>query len=229
MTQKGLILDLDGTLYDADLAYQTALISLGVSPESSEFQSARRQVKMRLGAGHVAARNRVLYFKVLLEETGQFNASQVLSNVTHYEKVLGQNLKEQWERLSRSDLFSWLSQQFKILILTNENTRTQLFKLAHLDPSGKFFHRVITSEEFGVEKPHRLLFEEALKRLQMDAQNCIMVGDDVQADLWPAHSLGMRTVWTREFLPKERSENEILPEGCTVISQLDELKVVLSR
>lgn len=54
-------------------------------------------------------------------------------------------------------------------------------------------YAIITSyEELGVCKPHPLYFRTLLERLERPAYECLMVGDNLEADM-PARALGLRT------------------------------------
>jgi putative hydrolase of the HAD superfamily len=54
---------------------------------------------------------------------------------------------------------------------------------------------VVISEQVGIRKPHPEIFEVALARLGLPAQEVVHVGDDLVADVAGAAGLGMRTVW----------------------------------
>ncbi|MCK5663495.1 MAG: HAD-IIA family hydrolase [Thiotrichaceae bacterium] len=64
-----------------------------------------------------------------------------------------------------------------------------------------------------IGKPFPLLYEMAIKRLGVKAQNSLMIGDRPDTDIKGAANLGMKTalVRTGRFLP-----NEPLPDDCPV-------------
>ncbi len=53
----------------------------------------------------------------------------------------------------------------------------------------------VCSGETGYLKPHRSTFERVIEDLGVPAQEAVMVGDSVEADLRGAKAVGMRTVW----------------------------------
>jgi HAD superfamily hydrolase (TIGR01509 family) len=53
----------------------------------------------------------------------------------------------------------------------------------------------VSSAEFGVMKPDRRIFQEALDRMQVPAVQAVMVGDSLAHDVMGARQLGMRGVW----------------------------------
>jgi putative hydrolase of the HAD superfamily len=219
---SAIVFDLDDTLVNSRAAYAHALATTGIAAEGEAFARARRRVKDQLPPGHVAARNRLLYFKAMLEEEGGFSASAALELMTRYERALGEHLAAQWRALNRRPLIERLGREHRLLLLTNENTRTQLVKLQALDPTGALFPIGVTSEEIGVEKPHADALAHALARLGVAAELCAMVGDDVEADIRPAVALGMTAVLTTEFT----SSTVSAPSGASCIRALDELEVL---
>ena len=182
-----------------------ALGRIGLAPGTPRYEQARQKVKERIGAVSPAllhtARNRLLYFKALLELENRFTPDEALKLMAIYELALESNIQEQWVALGRSRLMEILaSKGVACLILTNENTRTQLIKMRAIDPYSRYFHRIITSEEVGVEKPDARMFQAALEALGLPPSDCLVVGDEVASDLIPAAQLGFLTAWTSEFL-----------------------------
>lgn len=58
----------------------------------------------------------------------------------------------------------------------------------------RFFDAVVISGELGLRKPHRKIFEEALKALDVDAEDAVFVGDSLKADINGAKKMGLKTV-----------------------------------
>src|SRR5262249_10520834 len=76
----------------------------------------------------------------------------------------------------------------------------------------------------GVAKPSSLLYEKALARCGVPAEQTVMVGDTYTADIAPAMGLGMKTIWVlhrpaleRESLAKVAA-GEVAPPSRTVTS-----------
>lgn len=62
----------------------------------------------------------------------------------------------------------------------------------------EYFDVIISSEEEGVSKPDKLIFELALQKAGCTATEACMVGDRLDNDIVPAAELGMSTVWVRQ-------------------------------
>lgn len=201
MAFKNILFDLDNTLVNSDLAYESALEAIGLSSDDKDFKKARRQVKERLPKGHVVARNRLFYFKRLLEERGEFSSLEVLRLVAIYERALSDEIQIQVKRLKRSALFAKLKKKkINLAILTNENLRTQLIKLNAIDPQSKYFSYMLTSEEIGFEKPDLRAYQEVLRVTGFKSNETLMVGDDVEADMNGGKAAGLTTVFASEFI-----------------------------
>lgn len=56
---------------------------------------------------------------------------------------------------------------------------------------------VVSSHSAGWQKPHRRIFERALALAGVAAADAFMVGDRLDADIWGASRLGMRTILRR--------------------------------
>jgi putative hydrolase of the HAD superfamily len=67
----------------------------------------------------------------------------------------------------------------------------------HLDLVGlkDFFAVRVYSSDIGCRKPHRRIFQEALRQLGVTAHAALFVGDLLKTDIVGAKRIGMRTVW----------------------------------
>ena len=60
-----------------------------------------------------------------------------------------------------------------------------------------YFDAIVISEEVGIEKPCRGIFEAALAKLGVRPENAVMVGNRIDADILGANRFGMKSVWFR--------------------------------
>jgi len=58
----------------------------------------------------------------------------------------------------------------------------------------KYFKNLFTSKELGYAKPNLEFFSETVRRLNVEASDCIMVGNDYFKDIVPAKQVGMNTI-----------------------------------
>jgi putative hydrolase of the HAD superfamily len=84
-------------------------------------------------------------------------------------------------------------------------------------------HAAVGSSEHGWLKPHRSIFDEALRRAGMRAHESLMVGDSLKADVQGALAAGMQAVLLRRSgeIPAD------LPDGARVITTLHDLLPLL--
>jgi len=59
----------------------------------------------------------------------------------------------------------------------------------------EYFDVIVISEELGIEKPAKAIFQSALDRLKVEAGNAVMVGNRIDADILGANRMGMKSVW----------------------------------
>lgn len=221
-----IIFDLDNTLYDANKAYAVALSKLGLRPGQASYLTARANVKRRLGNNNVSARNRLLYFKEYLSLRKQHSPERILDMMSQYENSLHGAIKKQWFELGRKDFFAKLAKKYPLVLVSNENVRTQLIKLRAIDPDGRLFHSLVTSEEVGFEKPHLGVFRKASENLGISLTRCMVVGDSVQDDIKPAVKFGSPLVLcTREFDPDKNPSD--LPRKAKLIRKLTDINKFL--
>lgn len=74
-------------------------------------------------------------------------------------------------------------------------------------------------------KPHRAIFERALGLLEVAADEAVMVGDQLHADVWGAKCLGLRAVWYQSGSAMPQNVGGIAPDAT--ISELADLAAVL--
>lgn len=225
---KCLIFDLDDTLVHSDLAYDNALASLGLARHSGDYESGRQIVKRRLPAGHVAGRNRLLYFKAMLEGQGRFSATGTLALMEKYEQALMREFTALWTP-ERDALLRELGRSYRLVLATNENCRTQLIKLQTIDPKGDLFARVVISEEVGEEKPSPVIFREILAAAQCPPENCLFIGDSQEADISGAKAHGMRACLTREFRQDDKHPKWPTLAADFTIQALKELPPIVAK
>ncbi|MFP4143914.1 MAG: HAD family hydrolase [Phycisphaeraceae bacterium] len=96
----------------------------------------------------------------------------------------------------------------------------------HLERLGllEHFPDRIYSCQVGYRKPHRRIFEAALARMHADADETLLVGDNLAADIRGGSQMGLRTVWKRPPSHPGRA-----PTGTPVIDRLSDLPGLLGR
>lgn len=109
------------------------------------------------------------------------------------------------------ETLQYLHGKYVLHILTNGFKDVQHVKLSSANLQG-FFKEIITSECSGYKKPDRQIFEYALTRTNVKAEDCLMIGDNLEADILGAKNAGIDQVY---FNPaKKRHFQKVTYEIC---------------
>jgi putative hydrolase of the HAD superfamily len=84
----------------------------------------------------------------------------------------------------------------KLGILSDAPSREAWLRLCFIN-FHHFFNDVVTFDDTGERKPSPKPFKEILKRLEVEPDHAIMVGDWAERDLLGAKSVGMRTAFAK--------------------------------
>lgn len=222
---KGVLLDLDNTLYDAKRAYADGLERLGLSETHAEYLRARERAKKLAGPKSPSRFNRVLYFKSYLELRDEFSPARLLDLITRYERGVLESIRKQERNLKRKKLLTELSRRYSVCVVTNEVCRMQVLKLLAIDGRNAAGIKLVTSEEVGCDKPDLKVFRVALSQTPgLRTKQCLMVGDDHNADIKPALKLGMQAAFSTEFSSEKKLRS---PVGAFHLQRLSDLREVL--
>lgn len=87
------------------------------------------------------------------------------------------------------------------LVVVSNGTVDQQMKKLQLTGLLRFNAHPVISEQVGVKKPHRLIFDTALSQSGHHSASSWMVGDHPVADMAGAHQIGIRTGWVSHHRP----------------------------
>ena len=88
----------------------------------------------------------------------------------------------------------------------------------------KYFKHLFTSNELGYSKPSLEFFNKISLMLNIEASNCIMVGNDYFKDIAPAKQIGMRTI-----LLSEKINESLMTYADVVITSMKELSSAVAE
>lgn len=117
------------------------------------------------------------------------------------------------------ELLDYLKPKYNLHIITNGFKEIQQKKLEESNIAS-YFDRVITSESVGVKKPNPKVFHFALEVTKAKTYQSVMIGDNLEADIYGAKNVGMHSIF---FNP----ERQTIPNGIISISKLSEIKNIL--
>jgi putative hydrolase of the HAD superfamily len=181
-----LLFDLDDTLYDLDMhrfrhidsAWQEWLITLPPTMVPDVLQAAVTQR---------------IFFKDMPDFLRSYGLEEpLISQLCAYSRAT-------WFSDLRLDegvaaLLDTLATRYKLGLITNGPSEIQRAKIVQFDLA-RWFTVIVVSEEFGVAKPDPAIFLYAANTLASDPVDCVMIGDNPDADIRGAQAAGMRSIW----------------------------------
>ena len=206
---KGVLLDLDNTLYNYDVCNSSAMnkvfsdlsrrYNIPNKDIKRHFYNARKQVKIILD-GTAASHSRLLYFKTMIENlkgSTDPKLSLFYSDMYWKEYFKHMVLIKDAEKF----LVFCKNKNIRIAVVTDLTAEIQLKKIIKLEIL-KYINFIITSEEVGKDKPDPKIFYYALNKLDCKPQDVIMIGDDAKRDILSAKKLGIRSYESFNDIPK---------------------------
>lgn len=118
------------------------------------------------------------------------------------------------------DVLRLFSLSYTQHIITNGFRETQAVKLKSSGIDG-FFSTIVHSDEIGYQKPHPLIFHNAMSLSGAKPEESLMIGDNFEADVLGAYKMGMKCIY---FNPKEKEWPDEYP-GIIAIKTLKQLLV----
>jgi FMN phosphatase YigB (HAD superfamily) len=192
---EAILFDTDNTLYRYEPAHQAALNAtackaatlLNISEKDfiKQYNSARDIIKARI-INTASSHSRLLYLQTLLETNGFRSPLHIALDLEQtYWRTFLFNTRLFDGLIDFLDLVA--SFNIKIAVITDLTASIQLRKLTFFGLENTF-DAVVTSEEVGVDKPHRSNFDLALSKLSLSSFDHVwMIGDhpisDVQGSL----------------------------------------------
>lgn len=209
---KGILLDLDDTLYAYEPAHNNAmnrvyakLNNIGIDCDKNVFErtffTARKAIHRELDT-LASSHNRLLYFQRVLELLHVNPLSYALDLYDCYWDAFLEAMTVSSE-LKR---FLQAIKTTKVCLITDLTAQIQFRKCRKLGLDA-YVNAMVTSEEAGKEKPHPYPFLLALKKLNLQASNVLMIGDSFTKDIVGATSLGIHSLWLNKKGRREDLSN----------------------
>ncbi len=199
MSFKGILLDIDNTIYDYPSTHRNAMdavrVHLGkiLGKENAvldeAYRRARESVHIEL-AGTAASHSRLLYFQRMLERLG---ANPLVHAMDCYDLY--------WDRFlsgiqTNEGVYAFLEQvkEARLCLLTDLTAPIQFRKIRKLRLD-EYTSRIVTSEEAGHEKPHPYIFLLGLRKIGVTPEQACMIGDSYENDIFGALNVGIKPFW----------------------------------
>ena len=227
-TRPIVLLDLDNTILDFDIAERTAL-SRALTKLGVPFDDATLALYNKINLRHwemledgVITREQVLYmrFETLYREIGM-EADPHLTQ-RYYETLLAEG---HWFLPGAEAMLEALYGPYRLVLCSNG---TQTVQDGRIESAGiaHYFEKIFVSEHMGANKPEKRYFDLCFAQLPgFDAARCIIVGDSLTSDIRGGKNAGILTCW---FNPRHKSVRPGM-EPDYEIDALDQLRPLLDR
>ena len=199
MFYKGIIIDLDNTIYNYDELHEKSLReSLKLLETKTNNLCDLLEIYENISRIHkyeikntASSHNKGILFKYLLEKLN-INLKKHIELYNKYWNVFYDNIKPFNGLIN---FLKWNKENnIKIGILTDYETEFQIKKLVKLNIID-FIDVIVTSEEVGIEKPSKQMFYTILDKLELTKSDVIMIGDNYEKDILGALNLNIYSYW----------------------------------
>jgi len=227
-TIKNIFFDLDHTLWDfdknSDLTFFKILNKNNISIDITNFLNFYHPInkkywdmyrinkvsKADLRYNRLSETFKKLNYKINDEVINQL-AIDYIEHLSDFNHLIPDTL----------NVLDFLKSKYKMHIITNGFKEVQKRKLEKSNLI-HYFDTVTISEDVGEKKPHKLIFNHALKVANANVENSIMIGDNFNADILGALGVGMKAIYY-DF----HKTNEKERENVIIIKRLKEIITIL--
>ncbi len=116
------------------------------------------------------------------------------------------------------EMVKYLAGKYPLTIISNGFKEVQYYKFEH-SGLAKYFAHTLISEEMGINKPQPGIFQIALERNGITADEAVMIGDSYSSDIAGAKAAGIDQIWIH---PADTSETAT----CIVPKLIDILNIL---
>jgi putative hydrolase of the HAD superfamily len=223
MNLKHIFFDLDQTLWDFDLnselAFQKCFENQNIQLDFAAFIKTYEPINesyWKLYAEGKVTKEQLKYARLrdtftilhyeITDEAIDVLAESYLEILPHFNHLHHGTI----------EILDYLFPNYKMHIITNGFNEVS-FRKIELSGISKYFDKIITSENAGAKKPNPQVFHYALNEAKAFPHDSIMIGDNFEADVKGALSVGMKAIHYN-YLDK------IVDEEVETIKYLTELK-----
>ncbi len=204
-TYQDIFFDLDNTLWDFDSSSLYALKSIydrfnlaryfgGFQDFYQSYKSLNNKLWDEYRKGKIDKdKLAIVRFLYLLEERTNEVKAQLAQQLS--DAYLAEMTKQAFIEPDSFEVLRELHQKkYRLHIISDGFLEVQIIKLK-VAKFSSFISQLIVSEEIGVLKPDKRLFEYALKKADTSKENSIFVGNDYENDILGAYNAGIDQVF----------------------------------
>ena len=227
---KNLFIDLDDTVYDFSAASEESFRETYELLQYSRFFDSFEHYLSIYKPYNLELWRIYGEGKITKEELNKRRYSYPLECVGIHDQELADTFCR--EALSRiptkgplmpgaTELLEYLRPKYRMFILSNGFKELQSRKM-HAAGIDKYFDELILSEDIGVNKPNRELYDYALQKTGSTLEESLMIGDMFETDIAGAANIGMEQIY---YNPKGKQGHPFVP--TYEVRHLLEIKEIL--
>jgi YjjG family noncanonical pyrimidine nucleotidase len=195
-----IFIDADNTLFDFDRAQENALaesltqFSLpGDKHSLATYEEINADCWGKYHRGEIENHQiNEMRWSVWLKTVGEYGRVDATELAEHFAESLAQQCEKEE---GAEDLIQTLSNQLPIHVITNGFPTSQAHRWRKAGWESQI-HGITVSAVVGVQKPEAKIFEIAMKAVGVaDASRCLMIGDNIEADVFGPQNVGMKGCW----------------------------------
>jgi 2-haloacid dehalogenase/putative hydrolase of the HAD superfamily len=223
---KAVFFDIDNTLLDFDkcavYAIEQAFNDCGL-----KFDNSYSEVFFKINKGlWLDIEKKVITFEQLqkIRFNKVFEALNISYDGTITEARFRYHLKDAHFVVDGAvELVEYLAQKYDLYVASNAVYFQQLRRLENAGML-KYFKQVFVSENIGFSKPTKEFFSKCFEKVEnASAEQTVMIGDSLTADILGATNFGMKSIWFN-------IEKKSVPDNVTadyIVSELLQIKKIL--
>lgn len=226
MRYKWIIFDADGTLFDYDQAEFSALqkafehFGFDYNPEYlGIYRECNKKLWDAFERGRITINKlKVKRFELLLGDIGIS-----IDAVEFSKEYLRRLSKGTFLIKGAEELLASLSGKVGLILMTNGIKEVQRSRLS-LSSIESYFSDIVISDEVGVAKPDKRIFEIALENMSIaDKSTILMVGDNLGSDIKGGMDFGIDTCW---YNPGQEKTNPQI-RATYEVKGLDDIREII--
>ena len=193
---KAVVFDLDNTLVDFMAMKNQAIDAAIHAMRDAGLRLAAEEIRKRIDAIYAerGIEFQSVFDQLLYDEFSKVDYKILASGIIAYRRAREAALVL-YPHVTLT-LVELMKMNLKLAVVSDAPSREAWLRLCYLNLH-HLFDAVVTFDDTKMRKPNREPFVEALKRLDVKAEEALMIGDWAERDVLGASQVGMKTIFAR--------------------------------
>ncbi|MDN3581148.1 YjjG family noncanonical pyrimidine nucleotidase [Mucilaginibacter flavus] len=207
-SKKHIFFDLDHTIWDFDKNAEEALhelyhihglANIGLSSPDLFIETYTRNNHRLWAQYHIG--------EITKDELREARFKSTFTDLGLHPDLMPVDFEDAYVKLcpTKTNLFphahetlAYLQNKYTLHLISNGFKDSTRIKVAGTNLSG-YFQNIIISEDVGVNKPDKAIFQHAIDLAGATKDESIMIGDSLEADIYGALNFGMEAIYFNPF------------------------------